>query len=157
MEKFEKLGKYNIHHNRAEPIFDQLAAMTAKLLEMPIALINFVDEDKLWSNSLQGLPISFGVDVALCAMAVDHENLSLVNNLAGKPHLMVNPVTAAESGLRFYATVPITTGSGLNVGMICVADQNPRLFLPEEKAKLVCMASLVQKEMNQRIARDFCA
>lgn len=157
MEKFEKLGRYNIHHNRAVPVFDQLVAMTASLLDMPVALINFVDEDKVWRNSMNELQISFGMDVALCAMALDHENLNLIQRLAGKPYLMVNPVTAAESGLRFYATVPITTEAGLNVGMLCVADQNPRVFLPEEKAKLICMASLVQNEMNQRITGSFCA
>jgi hypothetical protein len=170
MEKFEdnyflsdetsrlrNLEKYIIHHNRAEPIFDQLAAMTAKILDMPVALINFVDEDKVWNNSFNGLSSSFGMDVALSAMAVNHENLNLINQLAGKPDLMINPIMAAESGLKFYATVPITTAGGLDVGMICIADQNPRVFLSEEKAKLASMASLVQQEMNRRIADRFCA
>lgn len=155
--RLKNLERYAIHHNRAEPIFDQLAAMTAKVLDMPIAMINFVDEDHVWNNSLSVLPSAFGIDVALYSMAVDHENLNLITQLAGKPDLMINPITAAECGLQFYATAPITTRNGLRVGMICIGDQNPRAFLPEEKAKLISMVGLVQKEMNRRVAGRFCA
>lgn len=152
----ENLEKYQILHTRSEPVFDELAALAATVLDMPVALINFIDGDKIWSNELNLLP-AFKVDAALCSMAVVKERIKAMEHLIEKPYLMANPIIAAESGLRFYASVPVTTESGLNVGMVCVADQQARSFPAEDRAKLVYIAGLIQKEMNERITRDFCA
>lgn len=152
----ENLKKYQILHTRSEPVFDELAAMAASILDMPVAMINFIDGDKIWSNELNLLP-AFKVDAALCSMAVANDNARAMEHLIEKPYLLANPIIAAESGLRFYASVPVTTESGLNVGMVCVADQQTRSFSAEDKAKLVYIAGLIQKKMNERITRDFCA
>jgi len=51
--RLENLKKYKILYTKSEPIFDQLAAVAATMLKVPLAMINFVDKDHVWTKADQ--------------------------------------------------------------------------------------------------------
>jgi GAF domain-containing protein len=159
--RLENLKKYKILYTKSEPVFDQLAAFTATMLNAPIALINFVDQDSVWMKAgqpAQPLPAFEGrSETSLCALAIINESVMAFESFAKQPGLMSNALIAGESGLQFYAAVPITTDEGFNVGTVCIVDKKRRQFLPHEQKQLEWVAVMVRKEMNKRIAERIYA
>ncbi|WP_316811248.1 GAF domain-containing protein [Pedobacter heparinus] len=157
--RLESLKNYKILYTKSAPVFDRLAAFTAKILKTPIALINFVDQDSVWlKEGQQARPSSpFEPETSLCSMAIINESGIEFEGFEKEPALMSNALIAGESGLRFYAAVPITTDEGLPVGMVCIVDTKHRKFLPHEQKKLEWVAVRIRKEMNKRMAGQISA
>ena len=57
VERLEALRYYQVLDSEAEPAFDRITALAAKLLRLPIALISFVDEKRQWFKSAYGIDI----------------------------------------------------------------------------------------------------
>ena len=143
-----------ILYTQTEPIFDQLAASAATLLNVPIAMINFVDKDFIWTKATQGGEHGFELErgTSLCSLAILKNEVTVYENTLKEPFLISNPLVAGESGLRFYAAAPISTEEGFNIGSVCILDNKPRKFLPEDQDKLHQIALRVRQEMIKRQA-----
>lgn len=150
--RLENLKKYKILYTKTEPIFDQLAALTATMMNAPIAMINFVDRDKVWTKADQnGQMGETDREVSLCSLAILNGSVTVFEDLIQDPCLISNPLIAGESGLRFYAAAAITTNEGFRVGAVCIVDKKPRIFKEEDRKKLELIALMVRREMNKRI------
>lgn len=157
--RLENLKNYKILYTKSAPVFDQLAAFTAKILNTPIALINFVDRDSVWLKAGQEArpTLPFEKETSLCSMAIINESGIEFEDFEKEPGLISNPLIAGESGLRFYAAVPITTDDGFAVGTVCIIDTKYRKFLPHEQKQLEWVATRIRKEMNKRMAGKISA
>lgn len=154
-ERLENLKKYEILYSKSEPIFDQLAALTATALQVPMAMINFVDKDLVWTKSNQQGDAGGQVErgTSLCSLAILKDCVTVFENTLTEPFLMSNPMVAGEFGLRFYAAVPITTADGFNIGVLCILDKRPRKFTAEDQKILEGLAGLVKSEIERRIVK----
>jgi hypothetical protein len=150
----ENLEQYKILHTKSEPVFDKLVAITAKMLNVPLAMINFVDSHKVWGVSEQLVPSDTDTDQLskICSIAARKDSLLKFETITKSPGLILNPMILGELGLQFFASAAITTKEGLNVGTICIVDSQYREFSPTEQKKLDWVASMVTKEMNKRLA-----
>ena len=152
-ERLENLKKYKILYTKSEPIFDQLAAVAATMLKVPMAMINFVDKDHVWTKADQlgdsGHEVERGT--SLCSLAILKGEVTVFEDALAEPCLMSNPLVAGEFGLRFYAAVPITTVEGFNIGAVCIVDKKTRTFSAEDRKKLEWVAKMVQVEIDKRI------
>lgn len=159
--QLENLKKYKILYSKTDAVFDQLAAFTATMLNTPVALINFVDKESVWTkadeNSIAIAGSTSETDRNLCSMAVINESADAFKCFAERPQLMSNALIAGELGLQFYASVPITTDDGFNVGSVCIVDKKHRKFLPHEREQLEWVAAMVRIEMNKRTTGEICA
>lgn len=152
-ERLKNLKKYKILYSKSESVFDQLVAMAAATFQVPVAMINFVDKDSVWTKANHqgdnGGEVERGT--SLCSLAILKDSMTVFENTLQEPVLMSNPMVAGESGFRFYAAVPITTADGFNIGVICILDKEPRKFSTEDQKKLESLAGLVEAEIEQRI------
>jgi GAF domain-containing protein len=153
-QRLESLKKYDIVYEQSEPIFDELAALTAMIFETPIAMINFVDKDRVWTKASQdgesGLNIERGT--SLCSLAILKDEVTVFENALEERCLLANPLIAGEHGLRFYAAAPIGSKEGFNIGVVCVIDRKPRDFGPDDQAKLQRIAHMVELEIEKKIS-----
>ncbi|KIO77706.1 serine/threonine protein kinase [Pedobacter lusitanus] len=151
-ERLENLKKYKILYTKSEPIFDQLAAVAATMLKVPLAMINFVDKDHVWTKADQqgdwGTEVERGT--SLCSLAILKGEVTVFEDALAEPCLMSNPLVVGEFGLRFYAAVPITTAEGFNIGAVCIVDKKIRTFTPQDRKKLEWIAQLIQIEIEKR-------
>jgi GAF domain-containing protein len=152
-QRLESLKKYDILYAQSEPIFDELAALSAMIFEMPIAMINFVDKDRVWTKASQdgesGLNIERGT--SLCSLAILRNEVTVFADALQERCLLSNPFIAGEHGLRFYAAAPIGSKEGFNIGVVCIVDRKPRDFGPEDQAKLQSIAHMVELEIEKRV------
>ncbi|MHA4894350.1 GAF domain-containing protein [Pedobacter sp. PWIIR3] len=154
-ERLENLKKYKIIYTKPEPIFDQLAAIAATLLDAPVAMINFVDRHTVWTKANQKgeSGMESERESSLCSLAILNQKVTVFEDLQKEISILTNPMIAGEHGFRFYAAAPITTDEGFNVGSVCVVDKTSRAFHVEEQKKLEWVASMVRAEMNKRVSK----
>lgn len=150
----ENLEQYKILHTKSEPIFDRLAATAAKMLNVPLAMVNFVDNQKLWGMAEQGRNLNDDSETVLSisSIAVQKESITKFERLTENPGLILNPMVLGELGLQFFASAVITTNEGLSVGTVCIIDDKSRSFGSIDQKKLDWIASMITVEMNKRIA-----
>ena len=150
----ENLEQYKILHTKPEPVFDKLAAISARMSNVPLAMINFVDNYKVWGMSEQSESADPDTDQTnnICSIAIQNDSLVKFETITKNPGLILNPMTLGELGLHFFASAVITTKGGLNVGTVCIADSQYRDFNSTDQKKLDWIASMVAAEMDKRLA-----
>lgn len=150
----ENLEQYKILHTRSEPIFDRLAATAAKMLNVPLAMVNFVDNQKVWGLAGQERNTNHDSDpvVNISSIALQKEYIAKFERITENPGLILNPMVLGELGLQFFASAAITTNEGLSVGTVCIIDDKSRCFNSIDQKKLDWIASMITVEMNKRIA-----
>lgn len=152
-ERLVNLEKYKILYTQSEPIFDQLAALAATTLNMPMAMINFVDKDRVWTKAAADGKTGEMVErgKSLCSLAILKDSVTVFEDTLSEPMLLSNPMVAGEQGFRFYAAAPIKTTEGFNVGVVCILDKVARHFTAADQKKLEWVADLIYTEVDKRI------
>lgn len=154
--QLEQLKGYKIIHKKSSRVFDELVVYTASLFNTQIAIINFVDQHNLWQKKGQHLNQVMQVytETNVCSLAVANETSRNFQASSLEPAHLTNPMIMAESGMAFYAAVPITTAEGVQVGTVCIVDKSRREFLAQDKEKLEWVAGMVQKEMEKKTSQN---
>lgn len=107
--------------------FDDIARLAAASLGTPIAVVNFVAEDRQWFKAEVGIGADeLPLDVSICRHALLEEEFLVVPDLRADPRFDGNPLIHVEGGLRFYAGALIKDDQGFALGTVCVLDREPR-------------------------------
>ncbi|MDY6891482.1 MAG: PAS domain S-box protein [Pseudomonadota bacterium] len=107
--------------------FDDLTRLAAELFAVPIALISLVDRDRQWFKSTFGLPLcQTPRELSLCNHVVYADRPLLVPDATEDPRFAANPLVTGPPHIRFYAGVPVRSGSGSVLGTLCLIDTRPR-------------------------------
>jgi sigma-B regulation protein RsbU (phosphoserine phosphatase) len=145
--------RYDILDTPPDGAFDRIAAIAADLLDVPIAVISIVDEDRIWFKARHGLDVDeVGRDLGLCASAILSPQPWVVNDALTDSRALANPLVAGDLGLRFYAGVPLVTHDGHRLGTLCVIDQKPRRITERQTRALTLLASVVMDELELRLS-----
>lgn len=153
-ERLAALRRYEILDTPPDGAFDRIAALAAQILDVPIALVTLVDEDRIWFKARFGLD---GVeqidrDPGLCASAILGDKPYIVEAAREDARTLANPLVAGKFGLQFYAAAPLRTADGHNLGTLCVIDRSPRMFSPRQADVLSRLADIVMDEMELRLS-----
>ncbi|TFC65225.1 protein kinase [Cryobacterium sp. TMT2-4] len=150
--RLHEVARLDILDTPADGAFDRIAALAARLCDVPIAIVSIVDTDRIWFKSHHGLDLEeIPRDPGLCASAIMSEGPWVVEDARTDPRALANPLVAEEFGLQFYAGVPLTTRNGYNLGTLCVIDFRPRAITAPELRILTDLAALVMSELELRL------
>src|SRR6185503_18365064 len=131
--------------------FDAITAIAARLLDVPVAVLSVVDEDRIWCKSRHGIDLhDVGRDPGL-ATAILQQAPWVVTDAQKDAGVLADPRATGELGFRFYAGVPLTMADGRNLGALCVMDEQPRRITEAEVATLVDLAAVVVDELELRV------
>ena len=145
------LHDLNILDTVREHRFDSLVEELAEKLEVPIAYLALIAEDRQWIKSKVGpIPTDARREHAFCGHTILGKEPLLVADASQDPRFSEGPLVKNAPGLRFYAGVPITDSAGYNVGTVCVAGPTPREITPRDVAILEGYAKRLQEELNHR-------
>jgi PAS domain S-box-containing protein len=132
-----------------EERFDRLTRITARLFDVPIALISLVDENRQWFKSSVGFSIRESPrDISFCAHTILTNQPLIIPDTLLDPRFHDNPLVTNFPHIRFYAGIPLETKEKMLVGALCLLDSKPRIFPADDLKVLKEMAGLVQEEMN---------
>ena len=146
LESLEGLGML---FTPAEPRFDRITALAARMLDVPIALVSLVGAQCQWFKSKQGLDASETPrSVSFCGHAILQEGTLIVPDAAQDPRFADNPLVVGDPFIRFYAGHPLKGPDGSNLGTLCVIDRRPRQITPDQIATLRDLAAIVESELQ---------
>jgi DNA-binding CsgD family transcriptional regulator/GAF domain-containing protein len=153
-ERLHAVRRYDILDTPPDGAFDRITALAADYFDVPVSIVSVVDEDRIWFKSRVGVEDLEEVarDPGLCASAILHDDVWVIENAAADPEALANPLVAGEAGFRFYAGAPLKTADGHKLGTLCILDRKPRELNDEQKARLQDLAALVMDELELRIA-----
>lgn len=152
-QRVGSLEKYQILNTPAEPAFDHIAALSAKIFQVPIVLITFINKDEVFFKANIGLPGVKSVPRAesICALSILHQNPTVFTQPLSEPFIKDLPLVTGPVQLRFYAGVPIFNKAGYALGTLCLIDRKERTFSSTEEAILQDLATLVSNETEARL------
>lgn len=151
----EALRKTALLDSDPEPVFDSLTALASRALNVPIALLSLVDEDRQFFKSALGLPEpwasrretphshSFCKHVAM-------QNDALVISDARTVDLVKNNLAITDLGVIGYAGMPVRDQDGVAIGAFCAISPEPRDWTPDELHTLRLLADQASLEIALR-------
>ncbi len=155
-KRLQALQNYEILDTPREKYFDEMAEIAANACETPIAVINFIADNRQWFKAETGIgQQEMPFDVSICRHAILENDMLIVKDLSLDERFTCNPLVAQDKGLRFYAGVLIKTPEGAVIGTVCVLDKNPRpegLALNQQRI-LRSLSLQVTAELELRLAK----
>ncbi len=150
------LDKYQILDTPAEPVFDEITQLAARICQTPIAIISLVDQDRQWFKSCVGLDTNeTSRDIAFCAHTILNPTGSLIiEDTLKDARFFDNPLVTNPPHIRFYAGWPLQTNTGEVLGTLCVLDNQPRPLSAEQQQTLRILANQVMTQLELRYASN---
>lgn len=138
-----------------EPVFDRITRLTARLLDVPVALFSLVDRERQWFKSRVGLDaVETPREQAFCAHTILGSEPLVVEDAARDARFADNPLVTGGPHIRFYAGAPVRTSQGHAVGTLCAIDSKPRVLSAEDRQTLQDLADIMSKEVQARERLD---
>ncbi|POA98884.1 diguanylate cyclase [Chromobacterium sinusclupearum] len=154
-ERIAALHALNILDTPPEERFDRIARLAQHIMQVPIALVSFVDAGRQWFKSHQGLDAKqTGRDISFCGHAILGDDVLCVADTHLDPRFSDNPLVTGNPHIRFYAGAPLDIGGGVRLGTLCAIDRMPHTPSPEQLAALRDLAASTVDMMLMQPAAD---
>jgi signal transduction histidine kinase len=153
--RLDALRHFHVLDTGSEEVFDEITILAAEICEAPIALITFVDDDRVWLKSKVGISASeTSRDVSFCGHAILQKEPFVVPDAALDKRFKDNPFVIEEPKIRFYAGTQLVDHGGHVLGMMCVLDRKPRQLRHSQQQALRALAQLVMTQLELRRKAD---
>jgi sigma-B regulation protein RsbU (phosphoserine phosphatase) len=135
----------------AEEGFDRITRLAQQLFGVSTATVALVADDRQYLKSLAGsLERVIPRADAFCTHTIKTPNTLVIEDARQDDRFRSNPLVLGQPNIRFYAGQPLQGPGGWNIGTLCLIDQQPRTFTPEQEQILRDLAAIVQREINVR-------
>lgn len=150
------LHDLDILYSPPEAAFDRITDELARIFNVSISTIAFIDADKQFYKSKHDMPETASIrivprDISICSHVVGINQPLIIEDLALDPNFS-DHIILTQFGVRFYAGAPLRTDTGQPVGSLCIADHRPHHLSDTEKALLDLVARNVMAEVKLRAA-----
>jgi CheY-like chemotaxis protein len=124
------------------------------MCDAPVAVIAFVDEQKVWFKAKIGLEVDeIPRDDSFCARAILQSDVLIVPDPISDERFM-SSFLVEEIGIRFYAGIPLITVDNYPIGTLAVMDRVPHLMTAEQIDSLQILARRIVGELETRRTTD---
>lgn len=145
-QRLAALAEYEFDECRELPSLGAVVSMATRIFNTPVSLVNMVGNDHVFFAASSGITeADMRRDVSFCAHAIAQDDVMVVPDALCDERFHDNPLVQGESGIRFYAGVPLISPKGFPLGALCVIDYQPRAGLSDEDkgamrelARIVC-------------------
>ncbi len=148
-KRLATLRQYRIMDTARDPRFDRLATLAAELLDVPMAAISLLDDERVWFKARHGITLTGGSRChAFCSHTLQRDTLLVIEDAAADPEFADNPLVRNAPHIRFYAGMPLKAANGQNLGALCVLDHQPRQLDAKARKLLHDLALLASDEIE---------
>jgi len=145
------LGQYDVLDAPPTEAFDRITRLATRLFDVPVALVNFIDQENQWCTSSCGLNLGkTSLEASFCVHTIDQKGVMVVEDAQKDDRFVDNPLVTGKPHIRFYAGAPLTAPNGYRLGALCLLDNEPHTFTTEDQQTLADLAGVVMDELNLR-------
>ncbi len=153
-DELDRLAALRTYHAVEEPVparVHETAKLVAKLLDVPMALVSLVDDERQWFASTVGFSgTESRREDAFCAYTILSDDPMVIPDALDDPRLCNNPHVTSDPFIRFYAGAPLIDREGYRLGTLCALDRRPREIGAEDLRILQTLAAVVMAELELR-------
>lgn len=149
--RLAELRRLLILDSTMERVYDDMTLLLAHSLDVPIAMINMLDDERDWLKSSVGLPNrQISADISFCNMFFSSsEDLVVIEDATQDARFAAHPYVAGAPYVRFYAAARLRV-AGHTVGTLCVHDTKPKSISTEQILQMQTVANAVVDLLTQR-------
>lgn len=149
--RLAELHRQLILDSSPEKAFDDITKLMSESLDVPIAMINFMDVDRNWSKSRVGFPLhEIPVENSFCESFFNSDKeVIVVPDTLQSEQFSQHPLVTCEPHIRFYASARLVV-NGQTLGTLCAFDIRPRQLLPEQIDQLKALTLAVFDLLQSR-------
>ncbi|WP_285892315.1 sensor domain-containing diguanylate cyclase [Deinococcus taeanensis] len=145
------LARYQILDSAPEVDFDRITRLAARVLNVPVAVLNLIDQHRQWGKAVFGLDDSTAPRAdSFCAWTILGDDPFVVDSAPHDPRFQNNPMVTGTPHIHMYAGVPLITPAGHRIGSLCVTDSEPHPLAPEDVQALSDLAALAMQTLELR-------
>lgn len=143
-DRLAELRRLVILDTQPERDFDRVTRLLADVLQVPIAMVNLLDENRDWFKSCVGLTLTESpAQTSFCAAFFNTaDDVIVVEDTSKEARLASHPLVAGPPFIRFYAGARLRV-RGQTVGTLCAYDIRPRSVNAEQVRGLQVLGSAV--------------
>lgn len=154
--RLRRLRQLGLLDAPSEGAFDRLTRLTTRLLDVPVALVSLVDEDRQFFTSELGLTDPWSsrrqtpLDHSFCQYTLGRSEPLVIEDARQDP-LVWNNRAIDALGVVAYLGIPLVTPDGYTVGSLCAIDRRPRAWTAVEIEELTDLAEIAMAEIARRL------
>lgn len=149
--RLQALTELNILDTSSEDRFHRFTRLAKRTFNVQIALVSLVDKDRRLIKSANGAGIcdnEIPREDSFCGHAILEDKPLIICDTSKDERFHDNPLVTNEPKVLFYAGYPLKTANGEKVGTLCIIDNKPREFGPEDIETLEDLGSMVERELS---------
>jgi signal transduction histidine kinase len=153
----EAIAVYAPFRDSVEPDLQGLVQLAASVCGVSTAVLNIIDDKLQHQIAAVGFTAaSCAREDSMCNVVLENPATVAVRDARVDARFASNPfVTGVIADVRFYASSPLVTPSGVAIGTLCVFDEEPRELTPEQAHAIELLAHQVVDVLElRRTARD---
>ena len=134
-----------------EEPFENVVALVRTVLDVPMAAVSLLDEDRQWFKARSGVEASETPrEDSFCTYTIQQCEPMIIPDATKDPRFASSPLVVGGPAIRSYAGIQLRTPDGYNIGSLCAIDVRPRDFSPADIATLTKFARIVVDELELR-------
>jgi len=131
-----------------EERFERLTRLARRALNVPVAAITFLNDEKQWFKSVAGWSVTeLPNDHSFCPITLAAGQLTVFEDTQQDKAVRDHPLVTSGPHFRFYAGLPIMDENDNLCGTFCIFDQKPKQLSSKDRATLEDLAALAQREI----------
>jgi len=151
-QRLMELARYEVLDSAREEVFERVTRLAARLLNMPMAAINFIDIDRHWGKAATGFePGEAPRSASFCAWTILSDQPTIIPDMVRDQRFADHPAVTDQPHLRTYAGAPLRTAIGNRIGTLCVMGTEARTYTPEDIQALQDLAAAAMTELDLRL------
>ena len=152
-DRLDAVDRSGLVDSRREAVFDELAALAARLLDAPFAFVTAVDAEQSFWKAAHGIADGTranAVGDSFCQYVIEGEQELIVDDAAAH-HVTADNPSIESMGVAAWAGYPVMLGDQI-LGTFCVVDQRTREWTARDRTILRRITDAVNAEIARRVA-----
>lgn len=152
-QRLKALSEYYVLDTLPEKEYDAITRLASYICQVPIAQINFLDDERLWFKSSKGMEVggsAMPVQETFCKYAIVSDDVVEISDTTESEPYRSSPHVTGDFHLRFYAGAPLIDPNGHHLGTLCVIDTEPKKLTEEQRDALRILAAEVMSHLILR-------
>jgi diguanylate cyclase (GGDEF)-like protein len=143
----------NIHtldlfYTPLEERFERITRVARRALQVPVAAITLLNDEKQWFKSAAGWGIAeLPRDASFCRFTLEANELVAIPDTLADPRTSASSLVVSAPRFRAYAGFPLSDEHGVVSGTFCVFDIKPREFSQADRQTIVDLGAMAQREL----------